>query len=618
MVLLTEHKPNSTADKNSLLQSQSALELDLSKEAGFILLYRPQLVKALKNLRIPYSGEAAVFLNQLAFWLGTNSGHLTFDSRKWVYNSYEDWTEQIPSLSSWQFGVMVRAIESWGMIEKSCYAHLRRQLVERSPVAWHPDNTSSWMTLCVERIVELTNWHPFGREISTSSDESPEPKPEAEIANATRGDCEPKEAKLQTQFPSIYIENHSLTKDGEPLKEGEQEYYQKDDEFDPWLDPPQDSHFADCQNQESSVSTQDSYEDKSSAPFCNTRTTNITKSQTRDAANYKSGDGFSKPRLNNTNTTCNTDLEREIWEIVPGKPYPVFINWWADRFYKPQGGRWEVGAYSFAYSEFYKNREKTSHVLFPQFLEYMQTVAENCNQQLAAGIKAILPSCFVARPEANAENVQQLMENLQQLVDRGVEVALPGNTAPGSQASMGFAQATDSKEIKPLPMLEQPALPSNKSSEETSALSEVAEQEKLLDNLARNRAMWKNLPRLRSSVEEWVKNTPGVVLGSDGPMLDKEKPHSSIEGAAVLQSNTETASGSPLTVEEVAALPMKARLRYWSERTGWVSVFLDNLVRNPDGSIYQVVVCHINTKKVYSIINWRDKPSPLWSAPTTQ
>ena len=80
------------------------------------------------------------------------------------------------------------------------------------------------------------------------------------------------------------------------------------------------------------------------------------------------------------------DEVQHIWEIAPKRPFPVFLNWWADRKYKPQGGKWEVAATSNAYSEFYKDCDRTSVAIFPEFLEYMQQVAQNCNQQIAAGI----------------------------------------------------------------------------------------------------------------------------------------------------------------------------------------------------------------------------------------
>lgn len=153
-----------------------------------------------------------------------------------------------------------------------------------------------------------------------------------------------------------------------------------------------------------------------------------------------------------------TNGQTEVWEIAPGHPYPVFLNWRADKHYKPQGGKWESDAYGIAYAEFYNNRAKTTAVLFPQFLEYMKTAAENCNQQVVNGIKAILPSCFISRPEASQENVQQLMANIQQLVESGVQVALPNPGAPSSTQSMSWTDAAQGVSIKPLPILQQPIL----------------------------------------------------------------------------------------------------------------------------------------------------------------
>jgi len=143
--------------------------------------------------------------------------------------------------------------------------------------------------------------------------------------------------------------------------------------------------------------------------------------------------------------------EKEVWEIAPGMPYPVFLNWRADSKYKPQGGKWELDAHGNAYSEFYNNRNKTTAILFPQFLDYLRSCTENCHQQLSADIKALLPSCFVARPEATEKNVQQLMNNIQQLVTMGVEVALPQGIATAScSQSMSFAQSQETTSISPL------------------------------------------------------------------------------------------------------------------------------------------------------------------------
>jgi hypothetical protein len=204
------------------------------------------------------------------------------------------------------------------------------------------------------------------------------------------------------------------------------------------------------------------------------------------------------------------DQVQQVWEIAPKRPYPVFLNWWADKKYKPQGGKWEAAAQSNAYSEFYKDCDRTTVAIFPEFLEYMQQVAQNCNQQVASGIKAILPSCFVTMPEANQENVKQVMINIQELVDKGAQVALPTNSVtPSCTQSMSFDAAANAGIIQPL--------------QEFVAIAasvpepEISPQEELLRVLQIKQTTWINAPALRDRIKRWVEKTDGVVMGENGP-----------------------------------------------------------------------------------------------------
>lgn len=203
----------------SLTDSHSAQKPETK---NFTLIYHPFLAAALKDLGIRHPGEAAVFINQLAFWHNTTAGELTRDGRKWIYNSYEDWTSQLPSLKPWQLGTMVRDLESLGMIQKSCYAHLRQELLNDS-VAWHTHNTSSWITLDVERIIELTNWHPIKAQIVQSL----KPLPCTEIENRTTETSESNTAPLETQQRSIYIENKKVSESSSAQKNEAREEIQE-------------------------------------------------------------------------------------------------------------------------------------------------------------------------------------------------------------------------------------------------------------------------------------------------------------------------------------------------------------------------------------------------------
>ncbi len=518
-----------------------------AKSKDLTLMYTPELGKAMKELNVCHPAEACIFINQLAFWMQSGYGYCTKDDRKWIYNSYEDWTSnQLTSLSPWNFGKMVRELEALEIIEKDCYVRLKKHLVTKPP-HWHPDLTSSWMTLDVKRLFELTGCFPHCLE------KSPKPLLDAEIANATTRDCDRNDAKLQTQFPSIYKENSISTQDRETLNERKiKSKLKQEDDFDPWNDElPKDSHYVDqleetpsqqnkiigddltsgrgedplqnfTKHQEVFINVQVEQEDdldswSDELPMNGNHAdelkhkpvlqTNVTH---KDHYRTVSGHGFEKnvqpmPKVK--------EKVKRIWEIAPGQPYSVFINWWADRKYKPQGGKWEADARGNAYAEFYNHPDKTTVVIFPEFLQYMQQIALNCNQHLANGIKAILPSCFVARPESTDQNVQQMMANIQELVDRGAQVALPTNYAtPSCTQSMSFA-AAESKEIKALPRIQSTAL--------ERAELEISEDEKLMEILKVKQIKWKNIPVFRGAIEEWANNTPGIMMTDEGPVWNK-------------------------------------------------------------------------------------------------
>jgi DNA-binding MarR family transcriptional regulator len=138
----------------------------------------------------------------------------------------------------------------------------------------------------------------------------------------------------------------------------------------------------------------------------------------------------------------------EVWEISPGHPYPVFLNWWAKNKYESQGDHWAKDALGNAYSEFYKNKTRTTVAIYPQFLEYMKRLTDNCDLLLKNGSKQVfLPSCFVLPPEATEENTQVLMGRVENLVSKGVPVALPQHY-PHTPTPASFTSATD-RAIKP-------------------------------------------------------------------------------------------------------------------------------------------------------------------------
>jgi hypothetical protein len=173
-----------------------------------VLLYRPELGRSLKELGFCYPAEGALWLQQVVYWLKKQMGYVMKNGQRYIYNSYADWTkDQITSLSPWEFGKMIRQFRQWGWITTACFAHLMDEFVnpEEVPEEFHPYKTSTWVSLNDKVIESAIGWNPFSEEINTpTGTESLKPAPGAEIANATTGCCNHKDAPLQTPTPSIY------------------------------------------------------------------------------------------------------------------------------------------------------------------------------------------------------------------------------------------------------------------------------------------------------------------------------------------------------------------------------------------------------------------------------
>ncbi|WP_334912478.1 hypothetical protein [Nostoc sp.] len=506
---MNKYSSASLAPQNVSLSNSSDTSQTANQQAkNWKLIFTPPLAQAMRELKIRHPGEATVFINQLAFWMQTNCGQTTKDGRKWIYNSYENWTKtQFTSLSVSQFGKMIRDLETLKIIEKGNYASLRSYLINKLPGAWHPDQTQSWITLNLERLIELTGYNPF--------DESWKPLSSTEILNGTTGDSNQNKAEFRSQLPTTYIENYISTQKEKFEKERVENTDRENIEFDQWLDfdpwsdePPIDTHYVENLEEKPLIDHTGSFEGKYSAAL-----PDFENLVTEPKYNSMPGVGFKKK---SDSPPKVKDQVQQVWEIALKRPYPVFLNWWADKKYKPQGGKWEAAAQSNAYSEFYKDCDRTTVAIFPEFLEYMQQVAQNCNQQVASGIKAILPSCFVTMPEANQENVRQVMINIQELVDKGAQVALPSNSVtPACTQSMSFDGAANAGIIQPLQEFITIAA-------SVSEL-EISADEELLRVLQIKQTSWRNAPALRDRIKRWVEKTDGVVMGENGPELQLEE-----------------------------------------------------------------------------------------------
>lgn len=484
----------STQKKENLhitqLTARSPLACVEVARRSFTLIYNPTLAAALRDLNAPHPGEAAVFLSQMAHWQKTQSGHMTLDGRKWIYNSYEDWTKnQITSLKKWQFGIMLRWLKKQCMVFASNFSEIRNSLVGEAPVAWHPWNTTTWLSLNLEKIYELTRWNPEGNpedaQQKTEREESPKPASSAEVDICTTGNSNPDDPRYGFESRSIYKENHISHQNRE--------------------------------NEKEKINSFDNNPERSDPPV------EIEKQFAISSAinpNEKNEDNYRRSSVLRDKRTNKQDVVQEIWEIAIAQPFPAFLNWRATIHYKPQGGKWERDAYGNAYSEFYRNRDKTTAVLFPQFMNEVRGITEKVHQaQSCDAIAAnVLPSWFIeSLPDPTPENVRQLMENLDAVIERGTRIALPTKSNTPSDITADYHEVHSQVAIKPLPSLSAPVLMGY----EAPALSGVEEapSSDLQQMLARKQAQW-NAPILRDRVRRWAEQTKGVVLTENGPQLE--------------------------------------------------------------------------------------------------
>lgn len=495
-------------------------------EKSYPIIYDTLLGKALSELGFTHPAEATLFLHQVAHWMTTSSGYHTKDGKKWIYNSYKDWIKkQFATLSESQFGRMFRMLRKCGFVISSCFAKLKKQLLEEPSVPWHEWNTTTWLSLNFARIYEVTGWLPPGMEKPPDKDceeaeeeeetippeavkaqesegagntanraeeleqDKPlEPAPSTDIQFCTTDDSNLNDPSFNIEVSSIYKENHTHDQTtGE--SEGEK------------TKPV---------GNNSEGSDTSSVVDKEKV---------VTTPKIPEKEEYRQSSDIPKKRTKKVVVDVVDEVQEPqyVWEIAKDKPFPVFLNWWANIYYKPKGEEWEVAAYRNAYNEFYNNPKAATNALFPQFMKELKVIVERVNQGQFNKVEAanVLPSWFIEEyPDPTPENIQQLMINLDIVIERGVQVALPSKAATPSSLTADYSQVQEQSKVKPLPQLQTPALPKpDKEPEEAQEPSE--------ETISRKNIMWRN-PHLRQKVREWVEQTPGVVLTDDGVVRESE------------------------------------------------------------------------------------------------
>ncbi|MBD0302917.1 MAG: hypothetical protein ICV85_12305 [Tolypothrix sp. T3-bin4] len=469
----------------------------MATSAFFSICYAP-IAEFLEDTR------GALILQRLDYWLkNSNSGYTLCDGYKWIYNGYRKLAEQLPGFSEHQIGRFIRQMENLGWIISERFHNLKKKIgfIGSDPEGWQEYNQKKWYRLNYEKIFEDTEFDLLNEgagggtssESPQKSSHQPKPKQQANVQNCTNQFTDLHDASSKSVQSTIYKEDPYLSQKRESEKERELEDFQQQ-EVENTNTPPgyqnQDPLKTEQIKEKSSNENKGFREDKNSE------------------VSSKIRDNRTKPNDRGGRKISET-AEQEPWEAEPGVPWDRFLNWRADNHYKPQGGKWATNARGNAYSEFYNNRQKTTTVLAKEFLQYMINMAENCNQQLANGIKPIFSSLFIELPEATHENFQQIMANFEQLIAAGAEVALPNLAATPSNQSMPYAAAIAQSQIKPLSSLV--ALPT---------IAESQKEESILDEVTRKQSVWHNAPILRQKIRDWAdSNSDVMIMDEYGPVL---------------------------------------------------------------------------------------------------
>ena len=78
-------------------------------KTGSRLLIDEHPLQVLPSLAVAVGLNEAIILQQIHYWLGTKSGEIKEDGRRWVFNSYAEWKCQFPF---WSEDTIYRAVRS--------------------------------------------------------------------------------------------------------------------------------------------------------------------------------------------------------------------------------------------------------------------------------------------------------------------------------------------------------------------------------------------------------------------------------------------------------------------------------------------------------------------------
>lgn len=193
-----------------------------------LLISEPPL-QALPSLAKEIGLEEAIFLQQVHYWLGATKHH--HDERFWIYNTYEEWHEQMPFVSIRKLKRIVKKLEELNLIIKGNFNKMKFDKTN-----WYTINYETLNTIEAKILVQKNKMVHASCQFGTTQGDSlaqPIPREYQENKNIRANELAPQisNEENQEQKPKLIPPDEIVSSDFDdwweayPKKRGKKEAY---------------------------------------------------------------------------------------------------------------------------------------------------------------------------------------------------------------------------------------------------------------------------------------------------------------------------------------------------------------------------------------------------------
>jgi hypothetical protein len=353
--------------------------------------------------------DNAHIISQIDYWLQNPEAGYIVDGKKWIYNGYSAWAQQLPWMSVDQIGRRIRQLEAQNLIISDNFNNTTR-------------DRRKWYRLNYQAIALLTGWNPRQLKFKNhqpqpeSVPQEPERFQSVDLQNAF---CNPPDSSISIAYPYSTTPsdesnpNCSIADNKDGIDEDE---LYNDEEINVVLSQEQDCHEEPC-----------------SAP------PKVRKPKKLSAKQSK---------------VCAAFLLDE----------PVFIQWWVNRLLKTKFGTEELvlTPQAFVRSSIRKNAEQALD-MWESFQSEMSHRMENYNTRVEHGckispeeqeqIQAIAPFATAIEPVAALpeSRPEALVQSVAALPESQPEAPAQVDAPPGAENPDAYQEWKSNQEFAPAP-----------------------------------------------------------------------------------------------------------------------------------------------------------------------